>query len=279
MKRILTFISGFALFGLLAMSAFSAEASLYNASRQDAQQADAPAGTYWDDSRQGWFWYKDPAIQQPQKKEAPKTVKKRKTIYEMTSVKEIRQEVQRLMDKAIMNPTEANMKEFLKANQYVMNKGSTFSDEWRRTVWKNPDLDYSLRRPVNSTAINSYNLQQTALQNNNIANLSQKYGLFFFFRSNCPYCHALSPTLRYFQQHYGMEIFPISLDGGGLPEFPNPHMDNGMAAKLNITTVPAVYLGDKQDRSLAPISFGVISLSELVERIYTLTQTTPGSSY
>lgn len=255
------------------------QAALYNGSGQDAQQAYAPAGSYWDESRQGWFWYKDPSIQQPQKKEAPKAIKKTKTIYEMTSVKEIRKEIQRLMDKAIMNPTEANMKEFLAANQYVMDKGSTFSDAWRRTVWKNPDLDYSLRRPVNSTAINSYNLQQTALQNNNVSNLSQKYGLFFFFRSNCPYCHALAPTLRYFQRRYGMEIFPISIDGGGLPEFPNPHLDNGMAAKLNITTVPAIYLGDKEDRSLAPISFGVISLNELVERIYTLTQTTPGSSY
>lgn len=280
MKKILKFISRIALAGLLAMNMISANASLYNASGQDAQQADTPAPNYWNEKGQGWFWYKDPAVQTPEPKKAPpKQAKKKKTIYEMTSVEEIKKEVKRLMDRAIINPTEANMKEFLKANQYVMEKGALFSDQWRRVVWKTPELDYALQHPVNTAALDTYKADLNQKQAQNVTNLSKNYGLFFFFRSDCPYCHAFAPTLKYFSQQYGIEVFPVSLDGAGLPEYPNPRPNNGIAEKLRVTTVPAVFLGDKANNSVTPIGYGVMSMTELMERIYTLTQVAPGRSY
>ena len=74
-------------------------------------------------------------------------------------------------------------------------------------------------------------------------------------------------------------MFPISLDGGGLPEYPNPSRDNGLAASLGVSVVPLVVLGNVKDHRLIPIGSGVLSAQEIVERIYILTQTRPGELY
>jgi conjugal transfer pilus assembly protein TraF len=89
----------------------------------------------------------------------------------------------------------------------------------------------------------------------------------------------MAPTLKFLAEQYGIAVFPVSLDGRGLPEFPNPSRDNGMAASLGISVVPLVVLGNIKDRRLLPIGSGVLSAQEIVERIYILTQTRPGELY
>ncbi len=67
-----------------------------------------------------------------------------------------------------------------------------------------------------------------------------------------------------------MTVFPVSLDGRGLPEYPNPQADNGVAARLNASVVPALYLTAPARREIQPVGFGVMALTDLVERIAAL---------
>jgi conjugal transfer pilus assembly protein TraF len=78
---------------------------------------------------------------------------------------------------------------------------------------------------------------------------------------------------------YGIEVLPVSLDGGGLPEFPSPRVDARVAAELGVETVPSVFLVDPAGRNVIPVGSGVMSVDELAERIYVLTQTDPGKDY
>jgi len=70
----------------------------------------------------------------------------------------------------------------------------------------------------------------------------------------------------------------VSLDGGVLPDFPNAVTDNGIAASLNVTVVPALFLAVPGSRQMTPIGFGLMAETELVERMHTLTQT-PSQTY
>jgi conjugal transfer pilus assembly protein TraF len=101
---------------------------------------------------------------------------------------------------------------------------------------------------------------------------SQEYGLFFFFRQNCTYCHNFAPIVKRFSQKYGWSVLPISLDGGSLPEFPNARRDNGMAARLQITHVPALIALHPKTGKLLPLAYGMISESEIERRIEMLTK-------
>ena len=68
---------------------------------------------------------------------------------------------------------------------------------------------------------------------------------------------------------------PISVDGGGLPNFPQFRRDNGISRTLQVTQVPAVFLAEPFTGKITPIGFGVLSESQLLERIATVTS--PGA--
>jgi conjugal transfer pilus assembly protein TraF len=73
----------------------------------------------------------------------------------------------------------------------------------------------------------------------------------------------------------------ISLDGGALPEWKNFAVDNGQIERMGmeIKSVPATILFDKETRELIPVGFGMLSHTELEERIYATTKLEVGDDF
>ena len=226
--------------------------------------------SYWLRKRDGWFWYRDPPP--PAAKSLPKpAVPKQQP--ELTEFESMQKKLEDLKRVAVMNPTDSNLLAYMRYQRYVMNKSEIFAERWQRLVWTVPELDYGLTgRPTNSLAISVYDEQLQERQVQTIRALSSTHGLLFVFRSDCPYCHRFAPILKRFEQEFGMLVFPVSLDGKGLPEYPDPQPDNGTAARLNATVVPALYLTAPSKREVRPVGFGVMALGDLIERIATLAQ-------
>lgn len=238
-----------------------------------------PSPWQCDESR--FHWYCDLPMGEenapvpPKKQEIPDTDGARA----VEALKKLREEVEQKRALAILKPTPENLKSYIVAQEALMDRASVFSDVWRRVIWANPELNYQLRNPSNNAAIQVRNSQRNRREGETLATLAKEWGLFFIFRSDCPYCHRLAPTLKLLSDQYGITVFPVSLDGGGLPEYPRPARDNGMAGALGVSVVPLVVLGNVKDRRLLPIGSGVLSAQEIVERIYILTQTKPGELY
>ena len=68
----------------------------------------------WADPDRGFNWYPDPREELPPEKAKPEE-KKPKTIYEMTTLEEVKKELERLKGEAVINPTEKNVLSFLRA--------------------------------------------------------------------------------------------------------------------------------------------------------------------
>jgi conjugal transfer pilus assembly protein TraF len=213
------------------------------------------------------------------------TNKKRLELHQIKTAEELRAEIKRREDLAIMTPTNANIRDYLEANAYMLNKGSLFADQWRRVVWQNPDLDYAQKRPVNNTANRAYLDDREKKLDEYLASLGKAHGLIFFYRSDCPYCHAMAPTVQLLQQKYGIEVLFVSTDGKPLPGLNKLTVNRGqfeaLLAKHNLKEprVPALFIGSKETGDTAPIGLGTMSLSEIAERIYVLTNTQPGSEF
>ncbi|MFA7293765.1 MAG: conjugal transfer protein TraF [Rhodocyclaceae bacterium] len=201
-------------------------------------------------------------------------------IRDIKSAEALRAELKRREDLAVMNPTEANLKNYLALWQLVQEKGAVFADSWRRVVWQNPELDYSLRRPANNAAIKTFDAQREESEAEHLKALAQVHGLIFFFRSDCPYCHAMAPTLKLLSERFGIEVLPVSVDGPGLlPEYPNPTDGRGQAAAWGVERVPALFIGSKFTGDHAAVGFGQMALTEIVDRIFVLTGTVPGQNF
>ena len=120
-------------------------------------------------------------------------------------------------------------------------------------MWATPEFDFTLERPVNASALEVYDRERQAAQMRTAEQLARTHVLFYLFRSDCPYCQRFAPLLKSFEQKFGLPVFAISLDGGTLPEFPRARVDNGIAATLNITQVPALFLASPRTNIITPL--------------------------
>ena len=244
--------------------------------RGDARGDDS----YWRDRERGWFWYDEPRPERNEDaKPTPNTVPTlgaptppRKP-RELVEFEALQKRVEDLRNIAIINPSEPNIRNYLDIQNFVIEKASTFADVAQRVIWATPGLDPTVTgRPVNAKALEVFDREQAGARANTVAQLSHSHALFFFFRSDCPYCHQFAPLLKDFEAKFGLHVVPISVDGGGLPEFPRPRVDNGIARTLDVRQVPALFLAEPHGGKITPIGYGVLSESELLERIYVVTQ-------
>lgn len=235
----------------------------------------ALAGSYWGDGERGWFWYEDPFLEEGEKPQAkprealpPKEPRKAPELVELEELQKRLEEARKI---AVIRPTEQNVLRYLRMEADVVRRASHFADVARRVGWTNPELDMSLEgRPTNPLAIRAYDQKVLADSEATIKTLSQDHAVFFFFRSDCPYCHVYAPILEQFASRFGLTVVPISLDGGGVPQFPEPRQDNGIARTLNVNQVPATFLAQPSTGAVIPVGYGVLSTDQLLDRMTVL---------
>ena len=192
---------------------------------------------------------------------------------EVTQFEQLQKQLVEARQVAVMNPTDANLKKYIQLQEIVLTQAAAFTDQWQRVIWSNPDLDYSLKgRPTDATAIRTYDQNRVQDKAQAIQAMARENGLMFFYRSDCPYCHAMAPILRQFANQYGIKVMAVSLDNGPMEGYPDALPNNGVAEKLGVTTVPAVFVMDTQTKTFKPVGFGVMSQSELESRFLSLSK-------
>jgi len=232
---------------------------------------------YWGERERGWFWYRETAPERKQKppptprSTAPSAPPRPAALIEFDA---LQKRVEELRNIAIIRPTEANIRNYLTVQAEVIDKASVFADVAQRVIWANPEFDYTVTgRPVNAKALEVFDRAQIAGREGVAMALARDHALFFFFRSDCPYCHQFGPYLREFEAKFGLTVVPISVDGGPLlPAYPNPKIDNGIARALDVREVPALFLVAPASGKILPIGYGVLSESELLERLQVVSQ-------
>jgi len=255
--------------GLLACLGASIAPGQEWAPRQAATPAPLQAPSYWSDTWRGWHFYEDPDTEDPLDQAAPRPAQPAlERPPELLEFERLKKTLEDFRNIAIMRPTEANVRRYMALEAQVVGRASYFADVAQRVAWAAPELDPTLRgRPVNAKALEVFEQQQRQERSALAAALGRDHVLFFFYRSDCPYCHAFAPTLQAFQARHGIQVVAVSVDGGPMPGFPDARTDNGIATTLQVSQVPAVFLAQPFTGKITPIGFGVLSESQLLERI------------
>lgn len=100
-----------------------------------------------------------------------------------------------------------------------------------------------------------------------LKNSAKDNAIIFFFRSDCAYCHKYAPIIKEFAANYGYSVLSYSLDGRGLPDFPNPRYNPKLAQKLNVMGVPATYILNPRLNRITNVSYGLSDYSGLTENM------------
>lgn len=235
---------------------------------------------YFDRHAEGWFWYRDPAAEsavtdppgedvpeaKPQGEDVPEAKPQAGADDPVRRIEAQRHDLEVALDRAILEPTSDHVRAYLALNQQAMEQSSAFAQAWKATLFANPAMDYRQVAPVGSAAYVRADVAREAAETR-LADAATHWGLIFFFRGECPYCHRFAPVLRQFADRYGFSVVDVSLDGGVLPEFPRPRRDDGAGRALHVDAVPAVYVVDPATRRIVPAAFGLLGWSDLSERV------------
>jgi len=238
------------------------------------------ARAYWRSSRDGWFWYQGPPS--PDEEAQPRPAPPEPAALsaqdrDLASHKAFQQQLENALNAAVANPSEDNLALFLETWAQARRKASLFTDRAQLLAARMPWVDETAQgtRPPNPGALRVFDQVQADQKDALMQRLARTHGLYFFFRSDCPYCHAHAPMLQQLEQKYGFTVFPVSLDGKGIPMYPSPARDNGMSRQLMQTLripeahfqVPFTVLADPRTHDVVPVGFGPMTSAEMVDRI------------
>ncbi len=230
----------------------------------------------------GWHFYCDrdeqageaPIVTPPQSSALPPGAS-------MERILGLRRNLEESRATAILAPNEENVAAYLYLQQQELQRAATFSDAFRRTVWANPELDYTLKRPAGALAKQLWSNERRSEREAALARLGERYGLIYLGHSDCSGCKVFGPLLRAFALRHGLDVLAVSLSGEALEGWPEAVADNGRSARLGLqgTPVPAVVLFDTQTKQVLPVAFGVVAEDQLAERIFALTARETGNDY
>ncbi len=193
----------------------------------------------------------------------------------------IKQQITESKALAVLHPSAENVENYIRLQRQQLDMASSFADQWQRVLWQKPEIDYNFTRPVASIAKRIWLDKRKNEENDNLAKLAKRYGIFYIYRSDCMFCRGYTPILKSFAQAHNITVKAIAQDGIIIPQWPDSLINRGQINTLGLDNypVPATLLFDNKTKNITPIGFGLLSEQELKERIYLLLNKEVGSDY
>lgn len=231
-----------------------------------AQTMRAPTG------ERGWHFYApDPPPAKPKPRlPAPAPVAAAPSSSEgpaPLSTAWLRENMQRYMDAAMDNPTPENLELYGLLQRMTLDKAERFSYAYQQVLTQSPALDPSSSLPMTALGRSARNEVMTAAKQAALTKVAGQAGLFFFFRSDCPYCHRQAPLLMQLQERLGLRVLPISLDGAPMPGlYPQFVVDQGQARRMQVRATPTLVLV-RPPLQFQTLAVGIRTMPELEDRM------------
>jgi conjugal transfer pilus assembly protein TraF len=222
---------------------------------------------FYEQKEKGWFWRNVPPEAAKSEPETP-LIAPSVPDPEPFSPAWLREKLPEYRDIAIANPTEENVRTYFLLQRYSMDLAERFAIAAQRVVLSDPRLDENNRRPISTYGADVFDQVARQATEDLAKKIATEAGIWYFYRSDCPYCRALDPILLRLAERIGVAVLPIALDGKPLPDgaFPRFVADRGHASQLNVTQTPTLFLV-KDPAQFALLSEGLVTDENLITRI------------
>ena len=242
----------------------------------EAAAGDSP-DSYYEGKEEGWFWREIPFTTEEslKAKEAEPPVLPSEMAPEVSALMPaplspawLREKLPELRDRALEDPSPENVKAYFYLQRYAMDLAQRFALAAQKVVLSDPALDENTRRPISSYGGQVFDEVARTNRIRIASKIADMAGVWYFFRSDCPYCRAQNPILQRLQSRIGLAVLPIALDGRPMPEasFVRFVVDRGHAQLLGVTQTPTLYLVRKPNEFVL-LSEGLLTDDALLERM------------
>lgn len=159
-----------------------------------------------------------------------------------TTVKGLRAEVERRLERALMDPTPEHVSAYLEANAFILGKAHRFQVAWERTRFANPQYDWTASHPVANFATAEENERVMREKSVFLKSLGQEAGILFVVRADDPLSELAARSLASFARTNGIEVLVASDRPVTYPGLPPSKPYNALVASLGLTRLPAAVL-------------------------------------
>lgn len=229
--------------------------------------------SYYADKDRGWYWKEPiPDESKPTLHEATETPPSALVPIEAGPAPFtpawMRDQLPKYRDIAIANPTTENVKAYFLLQRYSMDMAERFALVAQQVVLGDPMLDENTRRPTSTFGAEVFDSVARQHRDELVKQIGATAGIWYFYKSDCPYCKAQNPIIDRLAKQYDLTILPVALDGQPMPDgmFPNFVADRGHAEQLSVTQTPTLFLVRGPDQFVL-LSEGVVAEEGLKTRI------------
>jgi conjugal transfer pilus assembly protein TraF len=214
----------------------------------------------------GWHWYSEPPKVVEDEAANPAPAPSFEALPPSQQLQVLQQVIKSRLDTAVLYPTTENLAAYQRAQNYFTNQASLFSQAFQRAQLQYPELDYNLQYSHynNIASLQKDKDKQQAKQA--IDDLSEKYGLFVFYRGSEPIDVKTAEVVSSFATTHGIAMIPVYVDGIKAPSMPGSSPDAGQSEAMKIHNFPAVFLVSPRTNEYKPLAYGFISQDDLVRR-------------
>lgn len=212
--------------------------------------------------KKGYLWYNLPKIEQPLQK--AKAIPFSKLSYQERS-KVLHYFTMESLHKARQTHDVKDMEVFLSFQRYWLNEASIFQHNFQYALLRKPELDSTVKNPTSAIGTSLNEQQKGLYRQKAISELTQHYGLMFFYKGTDPYSEKQALVLKDFAQRYQFKYIPVSVDGVVLDSMPNSRRDSGQAKRLHVEVYPTLILVEPKTGQTMPIAHGFLTQDYLTE--------------
>lgn len=225
-------------------------------------------------AEEGWFWYQaEPEPVEPTPELPPEPTAQESKADQAKpipfSAEWIAQQLEETRIVAIDDPTKDNMERYLLLQKLAMDKSEQFALAHRQYATLNPGIDETIQNPVGGTSRMSMTRAQEEGMTEVVKQIGNDVGIWYFFSSECQFCHQQNPVVNILTESMNMSVLPISLDARSSADgaLPNWRPDRGQAEMLGVLGTPTMYLVHPETNRVLLLSSGVRTLPDLQRRI------------
>jgi len=212
--------------------------------------------------KKGYLWYNLPKIDQPVKK--AKKIPFSKLSYQERN-KVLHYFTMESLHKARQTHDVKDMEVFLSFQRYWLNEASIFQHNFQYALLRAPELDSTVKNPISAIGTSLNEQQKGRYRQKAISELTQHYGLMFFYKGADPYSEKQALVLKDFAQRYQFKYIPVSVDGVVLDSMPNSRRDSGQAKRLHVEVYPTLILVEPKTGQTMPVAHGFLTQDYLTE--------------
>lgn len=264
----------------IALVAVMAAAMTTAALAQPRQGNPVRSENIYQAKEEGWFWYeREPEPPKEEKKPEPKKAPPPPSVIKLEapkekkneplSVKWFQEDYMALINTAIDDPTEENVRNYRYATRVMLDKASNFTRQFQKQSLLDPLLDESVRSPFSSAMRGSFQGWTNEAKRKAISGMNKKAGLWVFLDDECPFCSMQYPIVSRMAKELNFEIFYITPDGsrpswlmGGATVL----KDSGQSKTLKIGVRPAIAMVIPPGK-ITVLTQGLLSQDLLEERL------------